>query len=246
MNKDNVTWKRDEQDSTHSQKYASIYVATNDDVEAQWKIFKDSFESNRFFNLSDNVFISEYLDQIVNKDEPTILRAGELYYRARINKNSKLPFKIKDLEAPSKEFANYGRLNPKNIPYLYMSEDEMTVLAEVRPYIGANVVIAECKLLEDVKIIDLTINDKNKRTNNFRKKISNLFSVPYSPQDTEREYLPTQYIAEYIKEMKFDGVKYKSAVKKGGYNICLFDVKLVEILGLKEKKIEGIEYLCTE
>lgn len=226
---------------------AIIYAATNKDLEAKWDLFKRRFEKNRFFIPAEDELISEYLHQIVFGDEPRKIASGETFYRARINENPEKPFEINDLKAPPKEVANYGRLNPKNIPYLYMSEDATTVLAEVRPYIGATVEIAKCALLREIKIIDLTKSDNDdERTNNFRKKLSELFSVPYSPRDTEKEYLPTQFIAEYIKENGFDGVMYKSAVNKGGVNICLFDTEIVEISLFDVKKVGLIEYHCTK
>lgn len=66
----------------------------------------------------------------------------------------------------------------------------------------------------------------------------NKFPKPYNGQ--QEEYLPTQYLAETIKNMGFDGIRFKSSLNANGINIVLFDEKncqpfssdLVEIKGM--------------
>lgn len=41
--------------------------------------------------------------------------------------------------------------------------------------------------------------------------------------DSLREYLPTQYLCEYIKSLGIDGVEYASAMNRGGTNYAIFD-----------------------
>ena len=36
-------------------------------------------------------------------------------------------------------------------------------------------------------------------------------------------YLPTQYLSELIKQMGFDGLRFRSSLKNGGINVVLFD-----------------------
>ncbi|WP_367118045.1 RES family NAD+ phosphorylase [uncultured Chryseobacterium sp.] len=42
------------------------------------------------------------------------------------------------------------------------------------------------------------------------------------------DYLPTQYLCEYIKFLEFDAIEYNSSMNKGRYNLAIFsDEKLV-------------------
>ncbi|KOS64642.1 RES family NAD+ phosphorylase [Lysinibacillus agricola] len=224
-----------------SQMNFDLYIATDDDVIKKWEEFKKEFLKNRFFIPNDNSFVQIYMDSIV-KDEALTISKGEKYYRARIRKNRK-SFEDKDLNIPPEGITNAGRLNPKFIPYLYISNDETTVVSEVRPHLDANVVISTCEAMEDLKILDLTrMDNDDSKSNNFRKMISLLFSTPYAPDDTELEYIPTQYITELIKNKGFDGVKYRSAMNFGGENICIFSASNFDISITKEIKITGIKY----
>ena len=50
--------------------------------------------------------------------------------------------------------------------------------------------------------------------------ISKEFSYPNygNPQD----YIPTQYLCEYLRQKGFDGIRYKSAVSPEGTNLIIF------------------------
>ena len=52
--------------------------------------------------------------------------------------------------------------------------------------------------------------------------VSELFSKPAT--GNYENYYATQYISEFIKSKGFDGIEYKSSLRKGGTNIVLFDV----------------------
>lgn len=58
-----------------------------------------------------------------------------------------------------------------------MAYDELTAVAETRPYVGAHVAVASCKTKRRLKILDLSDDhNNNEKTNNFRRLISQLFS----------------------------------------------------------------------
>lgn len=44
-----------------------------------------------------------------------------------------------------------------------------------------------------------------------------------SKEESDIGYLPTQAIAEYIKNNGYDGIKYSSSISKDGYNIAVFN-----------------------
>ena len=83
--------------------------------------------------------------------------------------------------------------------------------------------------MEEVKIYDLARNIKPQEGENSEYDYS-LFSViqqRFSEPNTGDviRYLPTQYLGELIKQMGFDGLRFKSSLKNGGVNIVLFDDK---------------------
>lgn len=87
----------------------------------------------------------------------------------------------------------------------------------------------------ELKVLDLTRgSNDNTRTNNFRKLLGKLFSKPYSPHESERSYIPTQYLAEYIKNNGFDGVQYLSSLNSEGINICIFIPEKINVEYKKE------------
>lgn len=53
--------------------------------------------------------------------------------------------------------------------------------------------------------------------------ISQNFSKPNLGNN--QDYLPTQYICEFIRKIGFEGIKFKSSVSNDGYNILLFDTR---------------------
>ena len=78
--------------------------------------------------------------------------------------------------------------------------------------------------------------------------IGAMFSRPYNGDASK--YLSTQYIAEEIKNMGFDGLRFRSSLNKNGYNIVLFNPDdcvavssdLVEVKGIDLKLDEPMIY----
>lgn len=76
--------------------------------------------------------------------------------------------------------------------------------------------------------------------------LSRLFSFPNYTD--ESEYLPTQYLCEYIRELGFEGVCFNSSVNVGHKNLVVFDCDRVtrpyKINGSKVYKVneQNIKY----
>lgn len=132
-----------------------------------------------------------------------------------------------DSGAPPADLTGNGRANPDHIRYLYLCEDSVTPVYEVRPIIGDTVSVAKFKLKKDVKLYDLTldihdiVNDEVAELPRLYNTIGEMFSRPYNGDATK--YLATQYIAEKIKNMGFDGLRFRSSLHKEGINIVLFN-----------------------
>jgi len=133
-----------------------------------------------------------------------------------------------------------GRVNPKGIPYLYLSSNRETALAEVRPWVGSYVSVGQFKILKDLKVVYCTTErkglityEKEPRPKEREKAvwadIDEAFARPVTPTDDVADYVPTQVIAEFFKANSFDGIVYRSSLGTG-YNAALFDVGVADII----------------
>ena len=121
------------------------------------------------------------------------------------------------------------------VPFLYIASDPETALAEVRPHPGDMVSMGSFLLSKKKAVIDLrdprgSISPFGKDENVLRglrqdlvflQKLSDDLSKPYQPRMAHLEYLPTQYLCEFIKKVRYSGVVYRSAVGNGT-NYVLF------------------------
>lgn len=244
------------------------------DPEDWQKFAKYLCETNRFI-LSDywDNFIKTVVETSHNRVMP--LPKGTTLVRARIGSEwvtfddgdeQPCPISPHNMGPPPKNIAEEGRLNPKGIPYLYLSTNKATAIAEVRPWIRSEITIGYFKILEDLKVVD-TSNDKPKShlskyifTNNnielrsvesysdVEKKeyiwgdINSAFSQPISPNESTLKYLSTQYLSEIIKTNNYDGIAYKSSLSDDGYNICLFYPDKAKCIGCNIFEIKKIKY----
>ena len=136
---------------------------------------------------------------------------------------------------PLQDRAAEGRANSKGIPVLYLSTHRKTAMSEVRPWLGSLVSCAHFKTTRALKIVDFSVYhhsrstlylsepDPSKREEAVWTQIDRAFSEPTTPADNAADYVPTQVIAELFKNEGLDGIAYKSAFGKKGYNIVLFD-----------------------
>ena len=59
--------------------------------------------------------------------------------------------------------------------------------------------------------------------------------------DSELEYIPTQFICEYIKVFtRAKGIRFRSSLHKEGNNIVFFESALMECKSVKKVKIRNI------
>ncbi len=147
--------------------------------------------------------------------------------------------------APPIDRASAGRVNPEGISYLYLGADVDTTLYEIRAGLYDFVTVGSFMLMEDIRVVDLTAIenvsvfsgwDKTKYAVNKRhiEKFGEDIAKPMRRSDSILDYLPTQYICEYIKSIKdlgnysFQGIKYKSTMKEDGFNLVVFNEKLLK------------------
>ncbi|MFN3021988.1 RES family NAD+ phosphorylase [Chryseobacterium sp. TY3] len=79
----------------------------------------------------------------------------------------------------------------------------------------------------------------------FIQKLEQELAKPHRRSDSDLDYLPTQYISEFIKSMGYDGIEFQSAQNKEGYNLAVFypekfeceNTEVVEVVELDLKYI---------
>jgi hypothetical protein len=165
----------------------------------------------------------------------------------------------RDSTAPKPDKVTNGRANPDHIRYLYVCEDEETPVYEVRPIIGDQVSVAQFRLSKEVRLYDLTLPKKPFEEQLFDSveeyesaklfiAIGAMFSRPFNGDPAK--YIATQFLAEEIKNMGFDGLRFNSSLNTGGINVVLFDPdackaissELVEVKGIHIQKDEAQIY----
>jgi hypothetical protein len=102
---------------------------------------------------------------------------------------------------PLRDRAREGRANPKGIPYLYLATHQDTAMAEVRPWVGSYVSVAQFVLKRDVRIVDCIASDRRfilysqepdpeERERAVWRDIDRGFSQPVTSGDDGANYAP--------------------------------------------------------
>lgn len=156
---------------------------------------------------------------------------------------------------PQKNSAKEGRVNPKGIPCLYLSNDMETALSEVRPWVGSSISLGQFKTVKSLKVIDFSKDDsKNivfyldgkepspeKRERDVWRHINRAFSTPVTPNDEQADYAPTQILAELFKSNGYDGIVYKSSCGVG-HNIAIFEIGAAKMLSARVCTAESVHF----
>ena len=195
----------------------------------------------------------------VGKNPTTFFNEGTVFYRCRLVKNDlekidvETGFEGYDAKGSfvAPVLATYDmRANYRFIPYLYVASTEELAVKEIRPGILSLVSISRIIVDEELKLFDLrktkSLKDNRDVRDNFLIDLAELYSKPVETYEEQVDYVPTQYIAEYIKNLDYDGVIYPSSHAKDkeiDYNIVIFNYSKCHALDSKlkvEKKSEGL------
>ncbi|MDF0490707.1 RES family NAD+ phosphorylase [Sphingomonas sp. H39-1-10] len=200
----------------------------------RWETLRtELMHRNRFFPDTelDEGRLGELLDLLRADAVPTE------WFRARIQAGDE-PFLIDQMGAPPNRVASHGRANPPGIPYLYVGSAPETAVAEVRPHTGEMATVAKFVIDSTaLRLVDLreprrrvspfALGDEDKigslRSDiAFLERLGEELTRPVLPQGAAIEYVPSQYLCEFIKKAGWDGVIYRSSVSEG-MNLALFD-----------------------
>lgn len=192
------------------------------------------------------------------KERLRVVKEGSIFWRAQLGCGSR-PLEGSDDDfqdaafpplrmKPRRERASDGRANPKGIPYLYVATTAQTAMSEVRPWVSAQVSVAQFKVLRQLTIVDCSVlHDQYVKLAFLNRTfdpttsamstpapeevekivwaaIDGAFSQPVTASDDTADYAPTQILAELFRSEGYDGLAYKSAFGEKGFNIALFDI----------------------
>ncbi|WP_154840007.1 RES family NAD+ phosphorylase [Clostridium paraputrificum] len=240
-----------------------------------WENFKSEIKERRRFFINEEV--THYLDMLRHPcDSPEERKKKNnfvdtfhfafngILYRSRVGDFSNTD----DLKSPPIYLSNNGRCNPKGIRYLYLSESVTTSISEVRPNVGDIVTVAHFNIPISVNFFrfdtyklmeEHSVNNRKWINNDILRNLLDIINEDLSLAVTTSssiDYLPYQFISEYLRTKGYMGFAFDSSVRlkindddSRGVNYVLFDEKIfdnLEITKLEKYKIKRVDYHYTE
>ncbi|MDO4818384.1 MAG: RES family NAD+ phosphorylase [Akkermansia sp.] len=204
--------------------------------------FVSSWSHLKSVLLHDRRFLLYERETPMGTDWGASLRAAELpfpqnaeFYRARIYYEArKDDYTLEEMKCPKHEDATEGRANPAGIPVLYLCLEAETTAYEVKALNHDFISVATFRVVSEDGI---TLLDFSSRPNIslvsstksaiqsylLHKAISHDLSKPMRRDSKPYEYVPTQYLCEYIKhELGVDGIIFNSSVCPDGHSVVVF------------------------
>ena len=220
-----------------------------------WNSFVNEIKTkNRYHSKLLNFDILEKYCSFIRKAYKT----GELFYRARISDCR--GFSKDEMSAPPIGMSSEGRANAKGITCLYLANDVETTLHEVRAGMFDYVSVGTFRLKRDITVVNLrSISNISPFVSGleyldhainmqYLEKLDSEMSKALRRSDSTLDYVPTQYIVDFIKSIEcngiqeYDGIEYKSTTNPNGYNLAIFDPELFECISVDLYDIEKLEY----
>ena len=131
------------------------YKATVTEPCARWIDIKKALRTERRSFAGDLIQDEDKWDVFFSSNYT--IQAGTLFRRARINDDeNKLYSTESELGMPPADKAPAGRANTYGIPYLYLGDNEQTVMYESRALVKDILSIATYRTTEDLDVVDFT------------------------------------------------------------------------------------------
>lgn len=192
-------------------------------------------EQRFIYDSQKEAFLSTVL--ATSESRQTIIKKGHVLWRAQLGYHTEklkagtfvpekiVPYKPERM-IPDPKKARGGRANPVGIPYLYLADEPITAMAEVRPWLGEKISLGKFQITHKLKVIDFSKDRREVPSSleTLRAKLplppkdaeeviwsfmNNDFSKPVTTFHHPAEYIPTQIISELFKESGFDGIVYR-------------------------------------
>lgn len=221
-----------------------------------WDEFVSSLKHhNRFHSQHMNLDLFEKFCSFIRKG----YKKGAIFYRARIAPETGYP--VEQMGAPSEEFAVPGRANSAGIRCFYLTSGESTAIHEVRAGVFDYVTVAKFELQEDIVVIDLKAIDRispfisefdyleHALNKDHLHRINAEMGKALRRSDSVLDYLPTQYISDFIKSIQYGdkpeyaGIEYNSTIDSDGVNFALFEpFPMLKCIEINTYRISEIQY----
>lgn len=240
-----------------------IFTFINDSVvenlinplQISWDKFANEIKSTNRFHIQNTLDLDK-LKVLLNRYNKPIYK-GKVFYRGRISSNK--GFDVFSMGNPPSEKTKSGRANPTGISYLYVADQLETTLYETRASLLDYISIGEFRLKENIKVVNLRgdlydpiLLAENEELEDFMihlpfiTKLEQELSKPNRRNDVELDYLPTQYLSEFIKSIGYDGVEYQSSLYSEGYNLAIFNVDKFECVNVVLHEISKIKFIHNQ
>lgn len=220
------------------------------DALGRWEQLRDELMyKNRYFPEAQMNMgrLEELLENLVASEVQVV------WCRARMQIEDK-PFAFDEMGPPPQRLASHGRANPSGIPYLYLGSTAATAVSEIRPHTGEVACVALIEIPSDLRIIDL--RNPRKHVSPFRlededeigfmradiaflERLGEELTRPVLPQGAAIDYVPSQYLCEFIKKCGYSGVIYRSSVSDG-INLALFDPSVAAIKSIEQHRVTRV------
>lgn len=220
-----------------------------------WDDFVEALKTkNRFHTHYVDLNLLERFCSYIRKP----YKMGEMFYRCRISTEEGIP--IEEMGAPPIDKTTDGRANARGIRCLYLGDTAETTIYEARAGAYDYVTVGKFRLKKDIIVVDL------KKINQISPFLEGLDCLEYAinkehlnkindemgkimrRSDSALDYVPTQYITDFVKSIIHDdvaeyaGIEYKSVMHSDGYNLALFDPDLFECVETEVYGIDTIDY----
>lgn len=239
------------------EKYDQVYLEEHSILCGNsWDDFVESIKhKNRFHTQMINTEkLSTYLSYL-RKD----YNKGVSLYRGRLCTED-TEFKTKEMGAPPCNCAKEGRANSTGISRLYLADSAETCIHEIRAGAFDVITIGKFKLQENISVVDLKqINRFSPFNGEFDfleyllnkpilQKIDEEMGRAVRSSDNHLDYIPTQYLCDFIKTLdceqgkKYSGVEYTSTLNSLGYNLAVFYPELFKCTSVSTYTINALKY----
>jgi hypothetical protein len=127
-----------------------------------------------------------------------------------------------------------------------------TAITEVRPWIGADVSVAQLKTMRPLTLVDCASSDRRfmvygdgepdpeERKRACWRDIDRAFARPVERSDHGTDYVPTQVIAEMFRRAGIDGIGYRSSLGPG-HNVALFDIDSADVINCALYRVQSVK-----
>lgn len=219
------------------------FESTNSCVkEATKNIFKNMFNELQIITIDKKVF---YRARKIDLDKDVHTNKGICSNESGFV----CGFNEENSGVPKKSKCKPGRLNKKGEQVLYIADDQVTAMLEIKSGIREYISLAEFKIKKEFSILDFSANTKEDMDNIFSQSTISEFSNKgmsiralfielqkylTMPNFSEYGYCVSNVIGDILKEMSIDGIKYKSFYSSGN-NFALWKFSKEDIEFVKSK-----------